>query len=63
ITEKIRAYFEANTPGTMTLTFTNLHGGYGALVDIHSSAMEAAAEAMEGVYGEKPYFVRTGGSI
>ena len=63
ITEKMRRYFEYNTPPTMKLTFTDLHGGYGALVDTHSTAMKAASEAMEGVYGEKPYFVRTGGSI
>jgi len=63
ITEKMRKYFEYNTPATMKLTFTDLHGGYGALVDTHSDAMKAASIAMEGVYGEKPYFVRTGGSI
>ncbi len=63
ITEKMRKYFEYNTPSTMKLTFTDLHGGYGALVDTHSDAMKAASKAMEGVYGEKPYFVRTGGSI
>jgi acetylornithine deacetylase/succinyl-diaminopimelate desuccinylase-like protein len=63
ITDKIRAYFDANTPDTMKLSFTDLHGGHAALVDIHSPAMEAASRAMEGVYGEKPYFVRTGGSI
>jgi len=63
IAEKMQKYFEYNTPPTMKLTFRKLHGGDGALVDTHSPAMEAAAEAMEGVYGEKPYFVRTGGSI
>ena len=63
ITEKMRKYFEYNTPPTTKLTFTDLHGGYGALVDTNSRAMEAASKAMEGVYGEKPYFVRTGGSI
>jgi len=63
VTEKMRKYFEYNTPPTMKLKFRDLHGGFGALVDTHSPAMEAASEAMEGVYGEKPYFVRTGGSI
>ena len=63
ITEKLKKYFEYNTPPTMKLTYTELHGGNGALVDTESSAMAAASEAMEGVYGEKPYFVRTGGSI
>ena len=63
ITEKIRRYFEANTPATMQLTFTDLHGGYGVLVDTNSPAMEAAAQALEGVYGKRPYFTRSGGSI
>ncbi len=63
ITDKIRHYFEANTPDTMTLTFTDLHGGYGVLVDTNSPAMEAAAQALEGVYGRRPYFTRSGGSI
>lgn len=63
ITEKIRAYFEANTPPTMTLTFTDLHGGHGVLVDTNSPAMAAAAKAVEGVYGRAPFFTRSGGSI
>lgn len=63
ISEKIKAYFEANTPPTMKLHFTYLHGGHGVLVDTQSPAMEAAAEALEGVYGRQPYFTRGGGSI
>lgn len=63
ISEKIKAYFEANTPPTMKLHFTYLHGGHGVLVDTNSPAMEAAAEALEGVYGKKPFFTRSGGSI
>ncbi len=63
ITDKIRQYFEANTPPTMHLTFTDLHGGYGVLVDTNSPVMEAAAQALEGVYGKRPYFTRSGGSI
>jgi acetylornithine deacetylase/succinyl-diaminopimelate desuccinylase-like protein len=63
ITGKIKAFFEANTPETMTLTFEDLHGGHGVLVDTNSPAMEAASKALEGVYGKKPVFVRGGGSI
>ena len=63
ITEKIRAYFETNVPSTMKLEFRDLHGGHAVLVDTDSPAMEAASEAMEGAFGEKPYFTRTGGSI
>ncbi|MFT5145086.1 MAG: acetylornithine deacetylase/succinyl-diaminopimelate desuccinylase-like protein [Rhodothermales bacterium] len=63
ITQKIRAHFEANTPDTMHLTFRDLHGGHGVLVDTKSTAMKAAREALEGVYGMQPHFVRGGGSI
>ncbi len=63
IVEKIRAYFEAHTPPTMRLSFRNLHGGHGVLVDTHSPEMAAAAKALEGVYGKKPFFTRSGGSI
>jgi acetylornithine deacetylase/succinyl-diaminopimelate desuccinylase-like protein len=63
ITEKIRAYFELHTPPTMKLDFKDLHGGHGILIDTHSPAMEAAAKALEGVYGRKPFFIRSGGSI
>ena len=63
ITNKIRAYFEANTPCTMKLDFKPMHGGHGVLVDTHSPAMEAAAEALVGTYGKRPFFTRIGGSI
>lgn len=63
ITEKLRLYFEANTPETMTLDFKNLHGGHGALIDTTAPAMQAAVEAMKGVFGREPLFTREGGSI
>jgi acetylornithine deacetylase/succinyl-diaminopimelate desuccinylase-like protein len=63
ITDKLRRYFEENCPETMSVQFKDLHGGHGALVDIDSPAMQAAAEALEGVYGKKPLFTREGGSI
>jgi len=63
ITGKLRSHFERNTPETMTLTFTDLHGGHGAIVDTTAPAMQAAKEAMRGVFGRDPYFTREGGSI
>ncbi len=60
---KIQAYFEANTPPTMKLDFRALHGGMPVLVNTKSRAMQAAAEAMEAVYGKPPVFTRGGGSI
>ncbi|RMH63255.1 MAG: dipeptidase [Bacteroidetes bacterium] len=63
IVARLRQYFEAHTPPTMTLRFTDLHGGKPVIVDVDNPAMQAAAEAMAGVYGKKPYFTREGGSI
>jgi acetylornithine deacetylase/succinyl-diaminopimelate desuccinylase-like protein len=63
ITDKLRRHFESHVPDTMTLDFRNLHGGHGAIVDTSAPAMQAAAEALEGVFGQKPHFTREGGSI
>ncbi len=63
IAEKLRKYFEAAVPPTMKLEFRNLHGGKPVVVDTKIPAMQAAANAMEAVYGTKPYFTREGGSI
>lgn len=63
ITEKLRRHFEAHTPETMTLSFRDLHGGSGVLVDTTAPAMRAAAEALRGVFGRDPFFTREGGSI
>lgn len=63
ITDKLRRHFEAHVPDTMTLDFRDLHGGHGAIVDTSAPAMQAAAEALEGVFGQKPHFTREGGSI
>ncbi|MGB3545194.1 M20/M25/M40 family metallo-hydrolase, partial [Rubrivirga sp.] len=63
ITDKLRAHVEKHVPDTMTLTFRNLHGGHGVIVDRDAPAMQAAATALEGVFGERPHFTREGGSI
>ena len=63
ITEKLRRHFEAHVPATMTLEFTDLHGGHGVIVDTKAPAMQAAVEALEGVFGTPPLFTREGGSI
>ena len=63
IVAKTRRYFEEHTPPTMRLEFRDLHGGKPVVVDTTSPAMQAAAAAMEQVYGQKPFFVRNGGSI
>ena len=63
IAQKLKRYFEARTPDTMTLEFRELHGGKPSVIDKTNPAMQAAADAMEGVYGEAPFFTREGGSI
>ena len=63
ITDKLRRHFEAHVPDTMTLTFTDLHGGHGVIVDTTAPAMQAAAQALEAVFGQEPHFTREGGSI
>ena len=63
VTEKLRAHFENHVPDTMTLSFRNLHGGHGVIVDRDAPAMQAAAVALEGVFGQRPHFTREGGSI
>ena len=63
ITEKLRRHFEKHVPDTMTLDFRDLHGGHGAIVDTSAPAMQAAADALEGVFGQRPHFTREGGSI
>ena len=63
ITEKLRRHFEAHTPDTMTLTFRDLHGGHGVIVDTSAPAMQAAKEALQAVFGREPFFTREGGSI
>ena len=63
ITDKLRAHFEAHVPDTMTLTFTDLHGGHGVIVDTSAPAMQAAKTALQAVFGVEPLFTREGGSI
>ncbi len=63
VTEKLRAYFEANTPPTMKLKFQDLHGGEAVLVELDSPYMQAAGEAVAKVFGKPAVFAREGGSI
>jgi len=63
IYDKLEAYLQDLTPPTMTLDFSRLHGGKPVLVDRDHPAMQAAADAVEHVYGAAPHFVRNGGTI
>ena len=59
----IRRYFQKHVPPTIRLDFQELHGGRPVMIDRSHPALQAAAEAMEDVYGQAPYFTREGGSI
>lgn len=63
IYDKLEAYLHEITPPTMTLDVKRLHGGKPVLVDRDHPAMQSAADAIEAVYGQAPYFVRNGGTI
>jgi acetylornithine deacetylase/succinyl-diaminopimelate desuccinylase-like protein len=63
IYEKIEAYFADAAPDTVDVSVERLHGGKPVLMDTDTPAMQAAADAMEGVYGRAPFFTREGGSI
>lgn len=50
-------------PAGVTVNVIDLHGGEGILVSPESTVMQAAADALEEVYGKTPVFLREGGSI
>ena len=60
---KVWKHFETHTPATMKVAVNIIHGAVPVLVNTRSDAMEAAAHALEAVYGKRPYFTRIGGSI
>ncbi len=52
------------SPKTMHVSVEKMTGGDdGAVVDISSPAIEAAAEAYEQIFGRRPFYTREGGSI
>jgi acetylornithine deacetylase/succinyl-diaminopimelate desuccinylase-like protein len=63
IFDLIRDYVMQITPPTVTTQINKQHGGYPAMVDINTPAMQAAIKAYEAVWNKRPMFVREGGSI
>ncbi len=53
----------AAAPADVTVKVLPVHGGEGALVSPDTPPMQAAAAALEAVYGKPPVFLREGGSI
>ncbi|HTI13953.1 MAG TPA: dipeptidase [Dictyobacter sp.] len=53
----------AVAPADISFNITNIHGGEGVLIEPDSAPIQAAASALETVYGKPPVFLREGGSI
>lgn len=63
-TEKqLRAYLKKHAPKTVKWELVNLHNAGAALVETDSAGVKALAQALETVWGKRPYFKREGGSI
>jgi acetylornithine deacetylase/succinyl-diaminopimelate desuccinylase-like protein len=63
ITEKLLSYFKQIAPPGVTVRAEEHHGGEPYMTPMDSKAYQAAAKAIEAVFGKAPIPVRGGGSI
>ena len=56
-------HLQAIAPPTMAVTVETLSGAEAAVVDLSAAALEAAAEAYEQGFGQRPRYKREGGSL
>ena len=63
IFERLRDYVAQVAPPGVTVTTTYIHGGSPSLTPTDHPATQAAARALEAVYGTPPVYIREGGSI
>ena len=63
IFEALRAYVAEIAPPGVTVTTRYIHGGDPSLTPTDHPATQAAARAIEAVYGQPPVYIREGGSI
>jgi acetylornithine deacetylase/succinyl-diaminopimelate desuccinylase-like protein len=63
ITRLLGEHIRSLTPQGIEVEIKNLHGGQPAITPLDSPAVTAAAAALEEVFGRKPAFTRTGGTI
>lgn len=56
-------HVRAIAPPTMEISVKKLSAEPGALVDMDTPAIESAAQAFQAVFGQRPVFLREGGSI
>ena len=60
---QLRAYLQQHAPPSVRWTLKTLAGAHPAVVDRTSPGMQAAARAMQTVFGTAPVMVREGGSV
>ncbi len=63
ILDLLEAHLRAALPAGVRVTFRRLGTGRPALIPIDHPAMQAAARAVEHGFGQRPVFIREGGSI
>ncbi len=61
--KQMKAYLKKNAPKSIKWELFNLHNAGAALVETDSAGVQALAQALETVWGKRPYFKREGGSI
>lgn len=63
VEKQLRAYLKAKAPKTVTWTLKAFGKGAAILTPRDSAGAQAAAKAMQTVFGKKPIFRREGGSV
>ena len=63
VEEQLKEYFRKNAPETVTWEVKTLASAPAVLVDRNTSAMRAAASALEATFGVRPLFQLQGGSV
>lgn len=63
IAQLLRPYLQSLCPAGVRMELVEMHGAPGVLVPLDSPYMTAAAAAVERGFGQKPVFIREGGSI
>ena len=61
--ERVRDFVASIAPGGVDVTVTKINDGMWSLMPTDHPATQAAAACLEEVFGEKPYFLREGGSV
>jgi acetylornithine deacetylase/succinyl-diaminopimelate desuccinylase-like protein len=63
VVEQMKRFMEANAPRTVHWDVKNLTGSPYAIADLNNPGVKAMNDAMEAVWGTRPFYRREGGSI